>query len=167
VGEQVIVGPETVQLQLLLLDTMPGDLPLTPSSRQHIRSEISSGTVTADCPSSARRKRFAPKYQPGLWNGENVRRNNNCYNYASTLITNTYAQPGQGSEPPEIPGTVAAAVMIAAIRDGMELLNPHPGPNDPVPKAPKGDRHLVALVWDDSKQLNSSTFYWVDILYQC
>ena len=164
-GEQVIVGPETVQLQLLLLDTMPSNLPLTPSFRQRIRSEISSGTVIADCPSVARHKRFAPKYQPGLWNGENVRKNNNCYNYATTMITNTKAQPGQGSEPPKIARTVAAAVMIAAMRDGMELLNPHPGPNDPVPKAPKGDRHLVALVWDDGKQLTKMTSL-LDLLYE-
>lgn len=39
-----------------------------------------------------------PPYNPGKWNNDpNIRRRNNCYNYANDKITNTFAQPGLGS----------------------------------------------------------------------
>lgn len=39
-----------------------------------------------------------PPYNPSKWNNDpNIRRNNNCYNYANDKITNTFAQPGRGS----------------------------------------------------------------------
>ena len=144
-GEELIVGSETVQLQLLLLDhTMPTDLAPTGYFRQRIRSEIISNTVSADCPSTARRKRYAPLYRPDRWNNNlNRRRTNNCYNYANTLITNTFAQPGKGSGQ-QYRRITAEEVRDAAKRDGMIVLDT--AANDPVPAAPNGDRHLVALV---------------------
>ncbi|WP_395943123.1 hypothetical protein [Brevundimonas sp.] len=40
----------------------------------------------------------APHYDPGRWNDDPfIMRNNNCYNYANDLITNSFAQPGRGS----------------------------------------------------------------------
>lgn len=56
-----------------------------------------------------------PPYNPGKWNNDpTILRNNNCYNYANDLITNTFAQPGRGSGqqgpyPPNCPDTGAAA----------------------------------------------------------
>ena len=44
-------------------------------------------------------------------------------------------------------------VQAAAVRDGLEVLNPQPVANDPVPGAPGGDRHLVALVVDPGSKL--------------
>jgi lysozyme family protein len=39
-----------------------------------------------------------PAYQPSAWNdGSTVQLNNNCYNYACDLPTNTFAQPGQAA----------------------------------------------------------------------
>lgn len=38
----------------------------------------------------------APNYRPARWNPSLTRMRNNCYNYANDLITNTFAQPGQG-----------------------------------------------------------------------
>ena len=39
-----------------------------------------------------------PPFNPGKWNNDsNIRRRNNCYNYANDKITNTFAQPGRGS----------------------------------------------------------------------
>lgn len=39
-----------------------------------------------------------PKYEPGKWNDNNgIQFNNNCYNYACNIQTNTYAQPGEAS----------------------------------------------------------------------
>ena len=41
---------------------------------------------------------FIPKYEPDLWNDNGtIQDNNNCYNYACNMQTNTYAQPGEAS----------------------------------------------------------------------
>ena len=139
------MGSETVHLQLLLLDhTMPTNLAPTGNFRQRIRQEIASNTVSEDCPATTRRKRYAPPYRPDRWNNDrNIRRNNNCYNYANIRITNTRAQPGVGSL--QKYGRITAdEVRDAAVRDGMIVLNTAAG--DPVPRAPGGDRHLLALV---------------------
>lgn len=56
-----------------------------------------------------------PPLNLGKWNNDpNVKRNNNCYNYANDKITNTFAQPGRGSGqigpyPPTCQGTGSAA----------------------------------------------------------
>ena len=53
-----------------------------------------------------------------FWNGNTTRRlNNNCYNFASSLATNTFAQPGRGS------GSIFTSLTVsniksAAYRDG-------------------------------------------------
>ena len=137
VMEYLIVGPNTTALQELLLQTMPD------SFRQGVLEEIRSGTVL---PMGGRiTKRFAPAYNPGIWNNNgNTRRNNNCYNYANDKITGTFAQPGRGS------GAIYAAingpqVQAAAVRDGLAVLTPQPLPLQPVPGPPDGPRHLVAL----------------------
>ena len=49
-AEQLIVGSGTTQLQLLLLDTMPSELPPIGDYRQRIRNVIAAGSVSADCP---------------------------------------------------------------------------------------------------------------------
>lgn len=60
-----------------------------------------------------------PVFDPGKWNNDpNIRQNNNCYNYANDIITNTFAQPGRGS------GAVFTSFMCddvgaAAQRDGL------------------------------------------------
>jgi hypothetical protein len=56
-----------------------------------------------------------PPFDPGKWNNDpNIKRNNNCYNYANDRITNSFAQPGRGSghegpNPPDCAGTGQAA----------------------------------------------------------
>lgn len=38
-----------------------------------------------------------PVFDPAKWNSNgHIKKNNNCYNYASDRITNTFAQPGRG-----------------------------------------------------------------------
>jgi len=149
VAELLIVGSdsELVRLQQLLLQTMPsGTLPSPLLER--VSSEI--GNVLDECITSRRkrRKRLAPPFGPFLWNNvPNIRRKNNCYNYANLQITNTVAQPGRGS------GQIFAllngfSVGTAAMGDGLEVLMPPPSPADPVPEAPVGPRHLVALFVD-------------------
>ena len=146
VGELLIVGSdsELVRLQQLLLQTMPcGTLPSPLLER--VSREI--GNVLDECIAS-RRKRLAPPFGPFLWNNvPNIRRKNNCYNYANLQITNTFAQPGRGS------GQIIAVlngffVAAAAVGDGLQVLMPPPFPADPVPGAPVGPRHLVALFVD-------------------
>lgn len=147
--ELLIVGSdsEVVRLQQVLLQTMPsGTLPSLLLER--VSNEI--GSVLDECITSKRkrRKRLAPPFGPFLWNNvPNIRRKNNCYNYANLQITNTFAQPGRGS------GEIFALlngffVTSAAMHDGLEVLMPPPVPAEPVPGAPVGPRHLVALFVD-------------------
>lgn len=146
VRELLIVGSdsEPVRLQQVLLQTMPNDT-LPSHLLQSISNEI--GNVLDECITS-RRKRLVPPFGPFLWNNvPNTRRKNNCYNYANIQITNTFAQPGRGT------GQIFTQlngffVVAAAIRDGLLVLNPHPGVADPVPGAPTGPRHVVALFVD-------------------
>ena len=137
--EELIVGPNTVQLQLLLLQTMPDGL-LPSQIRQHVEKEIRSGKVTAEV-GGKRAKRWAPQYYPYHWNLN--RQQNNCYNYASTKMTNTFAQPGRGSGRiyTQINGP---EVRDASKRDGLVdfYLGPSQTPQDPAHPY----WHLVALV---------------------
>ncbi len=145
-SERLFVGtdPERIRLQRLLLETIPNEL-ITNEVRQSVSNET--GTVAPQCP-TRRRKRLAPPFETFLWNDVlKQRRNNNCYNYANIQITNTYAQPGKGSGP-KFDMLNGVSVRDAAIRDGLLLLVPQPSALDPVPGAPAGTRHLVALfIW--------------------
>lgn len=145
-GEQLIVGPETTQLQLLLLDTMPCELPPIGDYRQRIRSVIASGNVAADCSVAVNVSGNETEYcLPDDWNtDENITRKNNCYNYAATIVTNTYAQPG--SESGEIYSHVSAdAIRDAAVRDGWFVLSPRPAANESYPEVPDEYLYVVAL----------------------
>ena len=148
VEEQLIVGRETVPLQELLLDTMPRSSLLIPEYfRRGVLEVIHTGDFSAEVSPSIR-KRFAPPYLPAQWNADlKTRRRNNCYNYANDKITNTFAQPGRGSGRifNQLIGNVERD---AAVRDVLVVLNPHPLGTDPVPVAPGGPEHLVALFVD-------------------
>lgn len=167
-GEQLIVGPVTIQLQLFLLDTMPCELPPTGHCREKIRHVIISGKVSADCPDTeialgeicTYNASSAPAYNPKRWNADDTKRlKNNCYNYALDQITNTYAQPGRASG--EIYSEISGVeIRDAAVRDGLVVLNPHPAINDPVSTASDGDEHLVALFVAPGKQ-------WTKIISKC
>ena len=162
--EQLIVGPVTIQLQLVLLDTMPCELPPTGQYREKIRDEIISGKVSADCPDTeiapigddaeicTYNASSTPAYNPHRWDiNDTIRRKNNCYNYALTQTSNTYAQPGKGSG--QIYSETSAEPMRdAAVRDGWVVLNPHPAENDPVSVASDEYEYLVALFVAPGKQ---------------
>lgn len=84
-----------------------------------------------------------PPYNPGKWNNDpDVKRNNNCYNYANDKITNTFAQPGRGSGqigpyPPTCSDTGSAAQ-----RDGQKPVS--------AASSTPSQGHFVALViWPD------------------
>ena len=141
-AEHLIVGPNTVELQQALFATRPeGSIPNTIVA--DIEGTIKAGTVLPEKP-VARRKRHAPPFNPAPWMNNNVRENNNCYNYANIKITNSWAEPGRGST-----GIYTAltgpAVQAAAINDGLVVAA---NGNFPV-----GPRHVVALaVWPGKRK---------------
>lgn len=141
--ELLIVGndSELVRLQQVLLQTIPsGTLPS--QLLESISNEI--GNVLDEC-IITRRKRLAPPFESFLWNNvPNIRRKNNCYNYATLQITNTFAQPGRGGGQ-IFPALNGFFLVTAAMADGLQVLTPPPSLADPVPGAPAGARHLVAL----------------------
>ena len=70
-GEQLIVGSQTIELQLLLL--VPSELPPIGDYRQRIRNVIASGTVSADCPDTTGNKSYELPYSLERWNfNENI-----------------------------------------------------------------------------------------------
>lgn len=79
------------------------------------------------------------RFNPRFWNrSPTVRRNNNCYNYASNWRTNTFAQPGRGCGA-MYKAITCAEVTRAALCDGMH----HRFDCFPNSERP---RYLVALV---------------------
>ena len=145
--ERLIVGPDTIPLQLRLLDTAPTMI-LLKGDRQDIAEEISSGAVRAEI-NDRKVRRWAPPYEPLLWQTERIRLCNNCYNYATMKRTDTFARPGTGSGHPYIQKTYTGQdVKEAAEYDGLEEYFPPLGTGD-VRRAPPGGKHLVALVVRD------------------
>lgn len=61
-----------------------------------------------------------PAYDPDFWNNDSeIKQNNNCYNYATNVITESVAHPGSGSgKPAEMPIS-CDKVYNAAISDGL------------------------------------------------
>ncbi|XP_067046661.1 uncharacterized protein [Acropora muricata] len=160
----LIVGPETKKLQLLLLNSIPkGVLPR--GSIDDVKKEINSGKVRASTKAPAspakgpkRVKRFEPPL--GMWFGSlRTTLCNNCYNYANILITDNFAQPGLGTG--QIFGHMnGASVQQAAVRDGLIVLNPQPGAAAPVPQPIPGHLNLVALVVDPGTPQRLGDFHW-------
>jgi hypothetical protein len=79
-------------------------------------------------------KYFCPKtvWEPSKWNDHGtVQYNNNCYNYASNLRTNTFAQPGR-AHGAMYTSLTCSSVMSGALADGYVLKSSgaavvHPG----------------------------------------
>ena len=57
-------------------------------------------------------------FNPSNWNYRAVQRRNNCYNYATNIVTNTFAQPGRGSGQ-KLSAFTAENVYSACLRDGL------------------------------------------------
>ena len=59
----------------------------------------------------------APAYNPGPWNSPAHQSHNNCYNYSTDIMTDTFAQPGlaHGVFPP----TTCAGTGSGAVADGL------------------------------------------------
>lgn len=91
-------------------------------------------------------KRFAPlivpPYDPGKWNNDPVvKSNNNCYNYANNIITNTFAQPGRGSGH-RYTEENCSNVGKASVSDGQIALGvPLP------PDLPEKGQYIALVIW--------------------
>ena len=160
-GKVLLLGSKSTELQMAILKTMPQGM-LKQGDLDDIEDAINAGDLALKEPPvfPVRGKRYAPPYQPAVWNAlvpaYRRQRCNNCYNYATRRATDTFAQPGYGSGRIYTRnaggGLIAnphtgANLIAAAQRDGLTQLNPHPGPAAPVPGAPAHAwRHLVALV---------------------
>ena len=154
-SEVLIVGPETEQLQLDLLYSIPDDK-ISSFINSILEREIKSGNVSANVTNtdtSNTAKRYAPSYRPSYWNGPAHVRLNNCYNYASAIRNDTFAQPGNGGGRPLPWVFTAADVRRSAEADGCIF--------KPARKhmcAPRGTRHLAALFVYIGKYIQSTTF---------
>ena len=139
---RLIVGPETKEFQLELLNTMPRKL-LPPGLVDEIQSEIKSGAIKP-VTSSVRLSRNAPPYEPHQWQGVRRRQCNNCYNYANNIATNNFAQPGFGKQnpPPGLP--YGETIRRKSVLDG--LTDVPNVPNNGIPQQPNDNRNVVALV---------------------
>ena len=146
----LIIGPETKQLQKLLLRSMPNELKSDALHQEKISQAIELGAVSAvavplrDSAAGKPIKHYAPKRNLARWNEHHlIRFNNNCYNYANDKITNSYAQPGYASGNP-IEEITPDNVIRASKSDGLEKMDVKT--TDPCPKAPEQPNCLVALV---------------------
>jgi len=128
------------ELERWLLSTA-GDA-LAPALREYVEAQLPSSPRLAGRSSPSRAKALeVPRFEPSVWNSDdNVRRHNNCYNYASNKLTNTFAQPGRGSGLifTRLEGTEVAR---AIVRDGVEALA-RPG----APAETPIEGHFIALV---------------------
>lgn len=143
---ELIVGRGTEPLQNLLLETMPEKL-MKEDFKNRVSSEIKSGKAQPQVPTATKRKRYAPLFEMLPWSNAFTRRNNNCYNYANIVVTNTFAQPGRGSGA-IFTAMAALQVQTASVNDGLVAIDPQPANTAPVPNRPSGNPHLVALVVD-------------------
>ena len=82
--------------------------------------------------------------------------NNNCYNYANDVVTNTFAQPGRGSgvcshhDRPCVKNT-CDAVKQAAVSDGLVWV----GTTLPTELPPNGGHYVSLHIWPQSN------FHWI------
>lgn len=113
--------------------------PQSTSSRVSISAEDENFSMSIRHRIFGRKKRQAQtcsvRFAPENWNYLPVQRRNNCYNYATNIQTNTFAQPGRRSGQ-RYTRTSARNVYAASVRDG---LTPLSGPD-------AGTQCLVALV---------------------
>lgn len=147
-SEVLIVGRGTVKLQLLLLKSIPNGM-ISERIYNIVKKEIQGGKVAAVFDNT--KKRSAPPYRPWYWNHDNHIERNNCYNYASTIRTDTFAQPGRGSGRPLPRLFKANDVRISATADGLRFKRAGNSM-----RAPAGPEHLVALVHYEGENVKNS-----------
>ena len=146
-SEQVrlLVGTETMKLQLELLQTMPKDL-LAPDIVKEVISAINSRVLQPVTSSVSRTRRASPPYEPVLWQTRRRELCNNCYNYANNRPTYNFAQPGFNKVEPPQEHTYAQKIHFKALRDTLTDVPAADLDANGVPVQPNDNRHVVALV---------------------
>ncbi|KAL9957003.1 hypothetical protein ACROYT_G038580 [Oculina patagonica] len=141
----LILGPNTVELQKLLLQAMPKD-----KSLYHIKGLPSKEIEKGEAPVKRRKKREAPDFNPAPWNAANKVKLNNCYNYETNQQTDTCAQPGDRIGNPLPRPFYDLQVQQAAESDGLVTLKEEYVPEIDgtfvIPPAHKNAGHVVALM---------------------
>ncbi|KAL9957002.1 hypothetical protein ACROYT_G038579 [Oculina patagonica] len=155
----LILGPYTIALQKLLLQTMPKE-----KSLYHFQGRLLKEIEKGEAPVKGRKKRVAPDFNPAPWNAAHKVRLNNCYNYATNQQTDTFAQPGRKSGNPLPDPFNGPQVQQAAESDGLVTLKqqyvPIPGfPFVMIPPEHQNAGHLVALVVSPP-QSYINDFHW-------
>ncbi|BBD08918.1 hypothetical protein [Desulfovibrio ferrophilus] len=125
-------------LEKFLLEV--GQVSLTPgqhdSMNEDIRTNVHNGPGVK---LKAMGLTVVPSYNPGRWNiSSYVRHRNNCYNYATNILTNGFAQPGRASRCRNV-GVVRRTAVLARA-DGLEAV--------PNANAVLATGHYVALALD-------------------
>jgi len=136
-NEFLVLGPKTVQLQTQLFLSMPANL-VPDKVYNRVLKTIKEGSVQP-VEAQQRRKRYAPPFNAGPWTGQHEKKNN-CYNYANQKLTDTFAQPGRGSNA-MYAAITKERIRLASLSDGLQ--------NAANGNTPGGERHVVALVVED------------------
>jgi hypothetical protein len=76
-------------------------------------------------------------------------RDNNCYNYGTDVLTNTYAQPGRGTKN-KWQSNTCEDVKRAAVSDGLEYIG-----RDYPKQSPDSGHYLALLMWP------GTNFHWL------
>jgi hypothetical protein len=84
-----------------------------------------------------------PRFEPHVWNNNpQTMFDNNCYNYACNLMTNTFAQPGRASG--YVPSSMSVSEYLRAVAsDGLEVLA---DPNAPA-RTPADGHYMAMVIW--------------------
>jgi len=102
----------------------------------------------------------APSDPLPVWDQDGIRERNNCYNFAVNTITNTFAQPGQGTNQLTTDYSKCDALVESAKKDGLQ----------PVTKDQVGDysgpnvscRYVALTI--AGPQGNISDFHWFRLM---
>lgn len=142
-NEFLVLGPKTVELQTQLFLSMPANLVPDKVYNRVLKTIKAGGVLPVQA--EQRRKRYAPPFNAQPWRGQHQTKNN-CYNYANQKVTDTFAQPGRGSNA-MYAAITKERIRAASLSDGLQ--------NAANGNTPGGERHVVALVVEDCKyQLN-------------
>ncbi|KAL0481008.1 insoluble matrix shell protein [Acrasis kona] len=122
---------------------------------QHVTSTIQSGITTIQesaqpLPRLSNIYVSGPdnvtEYNPDKWNNWEYQDWNNCYNYATDVLTNTFAQPGRGSGNESTAFTCESA-WKASKRDGLLVYSETTGPA--FNKTPALGHYVSLVIWPD------------------
>jgi hypothetical protein len=119
--------------------------------------QSSAGESHSDEAASSTCECSTPKYEPEYWNdGEAgpIQYNNNCYNYANNVRTDTYAQPGRasGTQCTDDSCVYGAYFYQAAVNDGLV-------PSSKSEVCPDG-MTKVALFFHPDEEPGSRDYHW-------